>query len=537
MNSEQAKNRISLNALDISPTCAFNCIKKRFRQLDLFSPKYIFSTTIICCFLCYFYEMVYGLGCPDTLSEGVFFYRNADYSTSQARWMIRFLNEIFGKNIVAPYLIVMLYCMMIGVATYIICYSLKISRPYSQILITAMTISFPVVLHHFAYFYMATAYSFSFLMVVVGTFLVRKRKIYGFILGTLCYLLMMGSYQPYIGAISGLAIVLLVYDILFIDNTLKSLTNFLFTAMTGIISCIINFPISKLMMNLFNVSEDPRVGAFAVKDIFENIGFSLKYSYVWFFSYFNNDVLSRNRLYLVLFVIIGVLVVLSVIKTIKKKEFLRSVVLILSIAILPLAMNIMLIAIPSNGMRDIMRYQYVLLFPLIFVLHEYVGKNILNMLSEYAIILVISLLLVTNVISGISTAYMYKLSYDHYEQQLLMALDRVYQLDNYTENETTILTAGCPSIEFINYENSKIMRYAEKEGGPVFWYNVHGMKSSREHFFKDFLGVMPGYFSDNEYLEVVQSEEFAKMPVWPAKGSVEMINGIAVIKFADDPPM
>ena len=32
------------------------------------------------------------------------------------------------------------------------------------------------------------------------------------------------------------------------------------------------------------------------------------------------------------------------------------------------------------------------------------------------------------------------------------------------------------------------------------------------------------------------SEEFEEMPIWPAEGSVKMIDGMAVIKFSDYPP-
>ena len=47
-------------------------------------------TVIISSVVCYFYEMLYGLGCPDTLCEGLRYYRNADYATSQARWCCHF---------------------------------------------------------------------------------------------------------------------------------------------------------------------------------------------------------------------------------------------------------------------------------------------------------------------------------------------------------------------------------------------------------------------------------------------------------------
>ena len=122
----------------------------------------VMITTLIFSFLCYFYEMITGLGCPDTLCEGVHFYRNSDYSTSQARWMLRFINEIGGKNVIIPIITILGYCFMIGIATYIIIRMIHLKSRISAVFLTALMVSFPIILHHFAFLYMALAYSFSF---------------------------------------------------------------------------------------------------------------------------------------------------------------------------------------------------------------------------------------------------------------------------------------------------------------------------------------------------------------------------------------
>lgn len=52
----------------------------------------------------------------------------------------------------------------------------------------------------------------------------------------------------------------------------------------------------------------------------------------------------------------------------------------------------------------------------------------------------------------------------------------------------------------------------------------------------DYFGVYAQDISDEEYLNVVNSDAYAKMPLWPEAGSVDMIDGYAVIKFSDEPP-
>ena len=520
-----------------SPYRLLSDIGNKFFGKKEFTPSYILVTTLITTFLCYFYEMIWGLGCADTMCEGMFYYTNSDYSTSQARWMIRYLNEIFGKNTIFPAITILSYCFMIGISTYIICRMIRISNPLSQILITAMMISFPVVTHHFAFLYMALAFSFSFLMVVVGICFIRTRKVYGMLLGLLCFILMMGSYQAYIGAISALSIILLISDTLNNDRLKTGFLNIAFTAATAFVACILNSPISKLMMRLHHVSPDERVSAFSVKSIFENLGFTLKSSYLWFFPYFRRQVLSRHRIYAVIFSIIAILMIIILIQLIRMKKITTALVICISVLLIPLSMNLLVIILPSNGIRDLLVYQFVLIFPLLFIFHKYLGDMLINNLLKYITLISLVLMFIANVITANCTARLYKLCYDQYEQELTFALERIYQFDDYEKDITPIVTGGVPPIDYVSERYPMIFRYAEVEGNIAFWYNIYGMKTCRYNFFGDFLGVNAGWIETDEYLSIIQSDEYQQMPLWPESGSVKMIDGMAVIKFTDEPPL
>ena len=497
----------------------------------------VMITTAIFSVLCYFYEMIYGLGCPDTLCEGVHFYRNSDYSTSQARWMLRFINEFGGKNVIIPVVTVLGYCFMIGIATYIICRMVKIGKKIPAVFLTAVMVSFPVILHHFAFLYMALAYSFSFLAVVLGIFFIRQRKTYGYILGTVCFLLMLGSYQAYIGAVSALALVMLIYDALNESSLKKNLTNLGFTALCGLAACLLNQPFSRFMMKIFRTGTDARVSDFSIKSIFENIGFSLEYSYRWFFSYFMSDVLARKYFYIGIFAVIAVLTVLAFIVLIKKKNIAGAVTFLLGTLLLPLGMNFLVVLMPANGMRDILRYQYVLIFVLVFILLQFTEEKVINHICHYAALLFIIGLVWGYVISANCTAMMYKLSYDHAIQQAEQMMDEIYDMKDYVPNQTHIIMGGSFPYDTVKDRYPKIFRFAEQEGGPVFWDNVYGMTNCRYHFFWDFLGVDAGWVSNEEYLSAVQSDTYAKMPCWPESGSIRMIDGNVVIKMWEGPPL
>ena len=493
-------------------------------------------TTIVMTFICYFYEMIYGLGCPDLLCEGLRYYRNADYATSQARWMIRYLNTIAGKNVVIPALTVTLYCAMIGLSALLICHMMKIDKPIYVCLLTAVMVSFPVISHQFAYLYMALAYSFSFLAVTVGVLLARKRKIFPFIISVIFFLMMMGSYQSYVGAAAALAIVMLIYDAVTEEKIGICFANFGLTALSGLLGAVIDIPFSRLMMNIYHTGTEHRVSEFSFESIKQNIGFSLKYAYVWFFSYFDDDVLARDMVYTVIFAVIAVLSIVIIVLKFKNKKVSHAITFIAGLLLLPLAMNLILVLIPTGGVRALMKYQYVLIFALLLFFHNYIGKRIFNNLLTYVSVIMIARVLFGNVIAANCTTFMYKYSYDYAEKQALLMLEEIYEIDEYVPDKTPIVMGGAFSYTPVKERYPQIFMYAEQEGGLVFWGNIYDMISSRYHFFMDFMGVNAEYFTNQEYLDAVQSEEYANMPIWPNKGSVQMIGDKVVVKIWEEAP-
>ncbi|MBO4776674.1 MAG: glucosyltransferase domain-containing protein [Lachnospiraceae bacterium] len=493
-------------------------------------------TTYVMCFLCYFYEMIYGVGCPDLLCEGLRYYRNSDYSTSQARWMIRFINMFAGKNVVMPSITLILYCTMIGISVLIICRMVKIHKPLYVGLLMAVMVSFPVISHQIAYLYMALAYSFSFLAVTVGVFLARKRKIVPFILSVICFLMMMGSYQAYVGAASAMAVMMLLYDAVSEEKIGKCFASFGLTALAGLLGAIIDMPFSKLMMKIYHTGTEHRVSEFSFASIKENIGFSLKYSYVWFFSYFDDDVLARDIIYKVIFAVIIILSIGIIVIKIKDKKIAHALTALFAILVLPLSMNLILILIPTGGVRDLMRYQYVLVFAILLFLHSYIGKKIFNNLLAYVSIAMIVLTLFGNILAANCTTFMYKYCYDYAEKQALLMLEEIYEIPEYDPDKTPIVMGGAFSYTPIKQRYPQIFMYAEQEGGIIFWNNIYGMISCRYHFFMDYMGVNAEYFTSQEYLEAVQSEEYAEMPIWPEKGSIQMIGDKVVVKLWEQAP-
>lgn len=62
------------------------------------------------------------------------------------------------------------------------------------------------------------------------------------------------------------------------------------------------------------------------------------------------------------------------------------------------------------------------------------------------------------------------------------------------------------------------------------------MLGNWKHYIYDYHGLWIGEVDNDEYLDIIDSEEFADMPLYPAEGSLQMFDDILVVKLEEDPP-
>lgn len=494
----------------------------------------ILFITILTCLFNYFYLIVNGYGGPDAICEGVWYYIGEGTATRLARWAIPYINTFFGKNVVIPLVIVVFYCLMIGASAFIIFLLLDIKNAGFQILTVTAMVSFPVITRQFAYLYMALAYSVAFLMVVLAAWLLRRRKIISFLAGTICLLIMFGSFQSYIGAAAAMVFICFMYDLIRKRSVSDALKNVGIYIISGIIAGGLDLLVAQAMINHRGLEASDRVLSVSLSEAVEYLGFSIPASYRWFFMFFDSDVLMRDKLYFLLFSILFILIIANMVILIKQKKIVHSILLLIAFMLLPLAMNICAVIFPHNGIYDVMRYQYVLIIPLAFALIGILPRMILNSLLQWVLYANIFLLIMGYTISANASAICYKLAYESTHDQAVSMLSRVYELEGYDLDTTPIVLGGQAISWMDTYEAfGQLFRYAVMESGPVFWGGEYGLTTCRYFYFLDYLGVNPQWLTKEQYNDVTGTQEYAEMPCWPAAGSVQMIDGYAVIKIKE----
>ena len=499
--------------------------------------KWIVMIAVITTIMDYFYLMINGYCGPDAIIEGSHLYFSPIIQIRSMRWFIPYLNGMVGKNAVIPYVIVLLYGVLIALSVFLLSEMIELTELLPNILITSAMVSFPVVTRQYAFLYMALSYALSFFMVTFAAYLFRKRRVWSILLGTVALIIMFGSYQAYLAAAMGIVVMMFIYDMCKGRKIKETFIDVVIYGVCGVVSGVVNIGIAKLNLNAYGMESYDRVQPLSVKESLTYLKSSLKFCYSELFKYFSEDMLGRRVLYRVLIALVIGMTVYYMVRLLSEGKIAHANLLAIGFLILPVAINFCVILFPHVGVSILMKYQYVLLIPLAFMLGSMLpGKKIIANCVRWVICLSVFVLVAGYAVTAITTQMGYKKAYEATETQARLILNDVYDVEGYVPGETKVILAGGIDWSNVLFDNLQLFSYNQMEAGPVFWGGVYGLTICRERYFKDYLGVNLGTVSNQEYFEAIESEEFAAMPVWPAKGSVDWVGDVVVVKMTDSPP-
>lgn len=526
--------------------------------------------TMLSALLSYYFMIVDGYTCPDGICEGLTYYTNGDWALAGCgRWAIRYVNEL-TCNIVIPLYVVLMYCICIWMSVLLLGKLWKLSDG-AVIILGAMMIATPTVAGQMGYPYTAVAYAIACVISVGAVyFMFRCKNIPGVIGSTLCVTFMMGLYQSYVGMIAVLVLMTIIYDMFRGEDVKTILVAFGKCAATSVLGCIISTVILNIDLSVRGLSSASRLAMYDVKEIFSAFPQRVPYVYEKYMNVLKTPLMHRNLIYLAIIIVTMVALIIIGIGLIREKKWVRALFIVPMVLLIPMASNLIGILIPYNGVNSMMQYQSVMIAPFMLACVEYARRmnasgnepsvdagekaglavegskkisnirdctsKLLNKVIPTISLFVAFMLTWTYILAANATFQCYRLSYRHIYGEMQMALQRVYQLDGYVKDATAIVMGGFPDDTILR-NSMDIYQYAENiNSNPVFWEDMHGATANRYRYFLDYFGIYAQDISDEEYLNVVNSDAYARMPLWPEAGSVDMIDGYAVIKFSDEPP-
>lgn len=507
-----------------------NNIKNFFKKESGYKQTIIcFVITFFVCFLSYSAFIVNGFASPDGVLEGLHYYINRDWAIAGCgRWFLALIN-ICHANLVFPWL-VMIECMITNwLSAHALCKIFKINNIYYYVICSLFSV-LPTFIEIYTYTNSAFSYCISILFSILFVYfnLLPDKKMT--IVSSILLGMAMGSYQSQIGIAVGLTVMCIVKKVL---NDEKDITSFVIKSLiSGILGLFVYIVCLIAFLELFDLELYSRASKFSFLAVVSNFIPSFLNCYRVFFNTFEQKILMREYIYLIMFILLCLEIIAISISLLKKKKYLKVIIIFVLIVLFPPLLNIIGIILPEFKITPLMLAPNYLIIPFVIYLLKYFSDSFLKISN----ILVIGCMIVlswTYILSANATYDCYRLSYNAYKNQLSNALDNVLELDSYCLNETRIVIIGKPSDDVLR-KKIKIYDYAIDLYDNLLYWNMDELDVSTTNIFIiNEYGINPGEMDYEEYTNFINLNECVNMPIWPKDGSVKMVNDCAVIKFGE----
>ncbi len=431
----------------------------------------------------------------------------------------------FSSYYTLPWIIGLLSVVILSVTAVLLTEVLKIEKVVSGMIVAGILVTFPVLASTFAYVFTMDGYMLGVMLAVLAVYLVSKVK-YGFILGGIMLCLSMGIYQAYLP----IAVLLSMYSVVLIllENTewkekVKSILNYLYM---GIIGAGLYFIIMKLSLKLSKET----IGSY--QNSGEGFDFSVG-SIVKIYKDFvefvlTGKVLVNNLFSILAFCVLGILFIIAFFKVVKQKTLYKSpvfyIVIVALLLLIPLACNVILLILPGVLYHTLMRYQYVILLLCMVAFIERYGDNKKTsvILCGAAFVLVFNYVVTDNIAySNLEKKYEKTYAY------CVRLADRMEQTEGYYQGIPVAMIGVLsdeeyPLTDITGEVTSKLLGIK----GDTLLYTSENYKA----FFEHYLGITINLVSISEMTDIYNSKEYWEMNSFPAKDSIQVVDGILYVK-------
>ncbi|MCD8038363.1 MAG: glucosyltransferase domain-containing protein [Lachnospiraceae bacterium] len=519
-----------------------------FAALNKKIPGYTricFITGLIAGWITHFYMLSHKLVNWDD-ANNMSAYGSGDYL---GRWFLKYIHPLGGVHSI-PAVHGMLFILLLAVSACLILEITGIRSVTGAILVPTVLLTFPSVASTMTFMFMAHTSGIGIFMVCLGVYLMRRYR-YGSILCGVLLLLTLGTYQSYISFAITLMLMGMINDLINHEKGFKEVLR------EGII-CVIVLGVSVALYmwlshviypNLDNetyggVGNMGQIAPAQMPVLIARCYKRFLEFFIWKpFAFMTGTKQAANICVCVLAVILFAALVIK--KKIYRDAW-RFVLLLAVCGFVPLAAAFIYFMAPEADYSMLMLYSYALIYVLVLALLEYclkewgsallmsvAGKRACCALtiavtasvsvSCYADYLVTNkAYLRTELATERVSSYFNRIiafaesaeGFD--ESDGLVILGEFYYKDNPSSVELDVLDSeGLRSLDGVALENGLIT------------------SGVRDNFIRLFVGYETAHLSDAEKEEIMNTEEYKAMSVYPSQGSVCKINGVWVVKLTD----
>lgn len=521
-------------------------VERFFKWFDS-RKRLAFLTVVILGFIAHITMLTETIMSQDGLWNSMKYSKAGDWELTLGRWGIIFV-ELLNNFIKIPTIATISCIITMGITAVFVVEIFGFKSKISIFITSSILVLTPTFTATVLYVYTSFAYCFNFLLSVLSIYFLYnfKNEKLGFILSSLCIMFSFSIYQSYIGITLGLCLILGILRIIKSDSKIKDeIFKVLKVVGAVVVGGILYYIITMLFLKLFGfeLATYKDTNSVGIKEIILNLKHSIIQTYKDFGIFFMGDSViynasyKRDIMYGIFFILFAVLLVINVFKIKENKKIKEYKVLLVGLAmlVLPIALNIVDIIVPTTKIYILTATQMILIIPFTLALMENLEKQYI---LKYAILGCIIIILGTYYLATHTSYSALKMTYNQAYATTIRIMDRIENTPGYTKNLKILFGGIVGNNNFPRTSNLYGFTIGDVASSVVFHGTYGGQLGTWENYLKVFLGIDVTFCDDNVYRDIVTGPIYQnEMDIFPAQNSIRIMDGIVVVKLSEDPPL
>lgn len=451
-------------------------------------------------------------------------------TVSSGRWGLA-LTSYLIPDYSMPWINGVLSILLIAVAVCLLVELFCIRSKALQVLLGGLVITFPSLTGIFSYMFTAPSYALAFLLAVTAVCLASRGNRWGNRIGAIaCLVLSLGIYQAYIAVAASMFVLYMIW-LLYTrraeaKETIARGVGYVLVLLAGL---VVYWMVNQLAL-MITGTQTNSYAVNARSD--ESILFRLVYAYYAFAKSLITGAGGMmptvwNRCLHILSLVV-ILAELFFQRKADKFSF-NNLLLAALVCLLPLAINSIYLLVSRDAVHTLMMYGQVAVYVFAaFVLDNAApAEKQRKLRGVMALIVVICMvLLIISCVYFANSAYLnLHLQYENTYAMCNNILTQMQMTPGYTAQTPLLLAGFYPEAAYTEHFTQHFIVAGLRGISINSW--------SREFFFPYYCGVEIPMATEEQAAAVQSTAAYAQMPCYPNAGSVQMIDGIMVVKLSN----
>lgn len=495
------------------------------------APKTAFFSTVLVGYLVHLYAFTNLIPNSDGLSR-VF---DLQQMTVSGRWFLHYASAL-NSFTQMPAVIGLLSLVFLGLAAALVVHLLKLRSAVLAGLTGALMAAFPCMGYTFLYMFTASAYCLAILLAVLSVWLSLRNKL-GWLLAVVALALSMGTYQAYVTVAISLSLLVVLREVLNPTATFRSTLNLGLRLMAYLAAgAVLYYAILQVFLQVKDLELLSYLGMDAA-----NSGYPIgQLPYLLFDCYKQvaafflipgaaDGFLSRGMFAgNCLAIVLGLALFFCHLRSVNDGLW-RPLGALAMVPLFPLGMNFMQILTPASVPTPLMKYSFLCAYLLVILLFDR-GEYEAKLLGRYSVGLLCTAILLlsffnTNNLLYTASAQAHRAT-ESYATRLMA---RIESCPGYEPGMEIAIVGAIPDEQI----HSSVESYAQVDHYSVPLHTVSPLNKHIYYYLNNWLSVPVNELPEETMLAISNSPEFREMPLYPALGSVHVLDGRVVVRMRD----